>query len=293
MATEVEAKLERVLARVGDLPAMPETVAEVLRLADDPDVEMGKIGDVISRDPALTAKILRVSNSSYYGMRQYVGTIKLALVILGVREVRNIVLGVSLFESMRSETSEDVLTTEYWTHCFSAASMCKDLGNRLKLKLQGEDFVAGLLHDIGKMVLCRQLGDDYANLFRRSKGDPTRLLELEVAELEFTHAEVGAALCARWNLPKTLSDSIWCHHPVAGRDLRTAKDPSLASVVRIANLALHDNLTSAVENESLACTDTEAWSILATAPVPLLVDERREFLTTLVRDIIARPPLKF
>ena len=85
----LEKTAEKLLANVGDLPAMPEVVSEVLRLTDDPDTAMAQVSDVIQRDPALTAKILKVSNSPYYGMKQYVGTLKLAIVILGVREVRN------------------------------------------------------------------------------------------------------------------------------------------------------------------------------------------------------------
>ena len=85
---------------VGDLPAMPAVVSEVLRITEDPKVDMQVVGRVIESDPAMAGKILKVSNSSYYGMKQFVGTLKMALVILGVREVRNIVLGISVFEAI-------------------------------------------------------------------------------------------------------------------------------------------------------------------------------------------------
>jgi HD-like signal output (HDOD) protein len=294
MTSALESRLERILSRVGDLPAMPATAAEVLRLADDPDTDMNQIGDALQRDPGLTAKILRVSNSSYYGMRQYVGTLRLALVILGVREIRNIVLGVSLFESLRDDATESVLKQDFWSHSFSAASVCKELGSKLKLKLQGEDFIAGLLHDIGKLVLCRQLGDKYAKLYRKANGDQGRVLILEKEELGLTHADAGAALCAKWNLPKTLSDSIWFHHPAEEIKLAAAKDPQLAAVVRVANLALHDNLTAPDDSaDSMACSDAEAWEVLQFAPAPIAMDERRLFLTDVIRDVNSKPPLVF
>ena len=98
--------VDRIIARVGDLPAMPAVVSEVLRVTDDPATAMSEVSSIVQADPALTAKILRVSNSSYYGMKQYVGTLKLALVILGVREVRNIVLGITVFETLKNEKSD-------------------------------------------------------------------------------------------------------------------------------------------------------------------------------------------
>ena len=92
--------VEKVVAKLGDLPAMPDVVAGVMELTADANVAVSEVSALIERDPALTAKLLKVSNSSYYGMRQVVGTLKLALVILGVREVRNIVVGISVLESL-------------------------------------------------------------------------------------------------------------------------------------------------------------------------------------------------
>jgi len=94
--------IEKIVAQVGDLPAVPKVVGDVLSMTEDPSVPMARVGEVIQRDPALTAKILRIGNSPYYGMRQYVATLKLALVILGAREVRNIVVGIAVLDTLRN-----------------------------------------------------------------------------------------------------------------------------------------------------------------------------------------------
>jgi len=151
-------EIARIVSRVGELPAMPAVVAEVLRVTDDPASDMSAVSAAIQSDPALTAKILRVSNSPYYGMKQYVGTLKLALVILGVREVRNIVLCISVFEAVRDSERHVAAVHEIWNGSLRVAGLAKSLSTQLGLVLQGEEFIAGLLTDIGKVALLRLRG---------------------------------------------------------------------------------------------------------------------------------------
>ena len=269
--------LEKVVERVGDLPAMPAIVAEVLHLTDDPYSGMGQMSEAIQRDPALTAKILRVSNSPYYGMRRYVGTLKLALVILGMREIRNIVLGISLFDALRDESTEALLASDFWHHATRVAAFSKKLGSRLELGMQGEDFIAGLIHDIGKLVLWRQLPGTYVALFRASRGNREELRTLEKKHLGFTHADAAAVLGIRWNLPESLTDAVWAHHP-GSKPLSKTKDPKLAAIVRIANLAAEQKPSAPADETLLACSDEEAWGVLSSSPKPIGDCERQEVL---------------
>lgn len=254
--------LENVVFCVGDLPALPSVVADVLKITDDPAAAMSQICECIQRDPALTAKILKISNSPYYGMKQYVGTLKLALVILGVREVRNIVLGVSVFESLCDKGVDSILRQDFWEHSMRVAALSKMLGSALSLGLQGEDFISGLLHDVGKMVLLNQLGPSYRQLFRKMGGSGDKLAQAEMDMFGFDHADAAAALSLHWNLPKTLTDTVGLHHNNANREISKAKDPKLAAVVRIANLAVRDDFETA-EAECASCLDEEAWNVLA------------------------------
>jgi HD-like signal output (HDOD) protein len=270
--------LHRVISSIGDLPALPDVVARVLDITEDPSAAMSSISDSIQDDPALTAKILKISNSPYYGMRQYVGTLKLALVILGVREIRNIVLGISVFEALSSENLDSPLVKDFWTHSVRVGGVCKRLGSTIALGLQGEDFISGLLHDMGKMAMARQLGASYMRIFNKAGGFSDSLCELERVTFGFDHADVAAALASCWNLPKTLADAMWCHHSTPERMLSEAKDPRLAALVRIANRAAREDFSDPEGEPEASCLDEDAWMQLSSPFTPGTPSGRREML---------------
>lgn len=283
--------LTKVVARIGDLPAIPDVVAEVMALTSDPNVAVSDVSKAIERDPALAAKLLRVSNSSYYGMRQVVGTLKLALVILGVREVRNMVLGISVLDALQ-DSETDALLNKYglWPHSALVAGVAKKLGDYIELSVQGEDFIAGLLHDIGKLVLWRHLGDDYRKMYLESRDTGAPLFEAERAAFGFDHADVGAALATGWNLPDSLTGALQLHHPGPGRELEHCPAPKLAASIRIANLAAHDNWNSASPEDLLSCT-SDAWALLEDDETTYSLAERRELLSGFVQTLKEAPSL--
>ncbi len=280
--------IERAIGRVGDLPPMPEVVAEVLRATSDPDVAMSEVSRVIEKDPALTAKLLKVSNSPYYGMKQVVGTLKLALVILGVREVRNIVLGISVVESLKDSSTERLLNQlNFWDHSVKVAGFAKKLGTHLRLNLQGEDFIAGLLHDIGKMVLWRQMKEKYERIFDQGDGHSEALCKLEKEAFGFDHADAAAVLAKRWNMPDTLADALWFHHDREDRTLADAKDPKLAALTRVANLAIRDDWTTEDVSSLRSCTDEDSWAVIAQDNEVMNVEERARLLSEFYEELNA------
>ncbi len=284
------ARLEQIIERAGDLPALPKAVSRVLALTDDPDMDLSEVAEAIQTDPALSAKILRISNSPYYGMRQYVGTLKLALVILGAREIRNIVLGVAVFDALRTRKTASMLAGDFWKHSFETAAFSKKFGEYLKLTVHGEDFVAGLLHDIGKVVLMRQFEEEYAPIYAETRGWGDALCAAEDEVFGFTHAEAAAALASYWNFPRTLVDGLMLHHPKPSMPLREAVDPSLAAIVRLANGTLRER---GLEEDAAAQTsvgDAEAWEALSEQSPELDEDERAQLLDSFV-DAVASAPL--
>lgn len=289
----IQPNLDRIIAHLTDLPAMPAIVAEVLQKTEDPSVPMSELSELIQRDPALTVKILRVSNSPYYGMRQYVSTLKLALVILGVREVRNIVVGISVLGTIGNDRTKALLSNDFWDHAVTTAGLSRKLGAAMALSLQGEDFIAGLLHDVGRMVLCRCLGDEYSGVYTTSLESPENLFSLENAIFGFNHADAAAALAMRWNLPVSLRDALYCHHPHSDRRLDQAKDPRLAAVVRIANMAARFDFAHDDGELCPACQDEDAWAILANVPKPIPASSRFEVLSGFSQELESTPKLSF
>ncbi len=281
------AAVERILSRVGELPAMPDVVSEVLRLTDDASADMSKVSETIQSDPALTAKLLRVANSSYYGMKQYVGTLKLALVILGVREVRNIVLGISVFESLKGDGLAAEAAQDIWKRSLEIGGVGKALGANMGLGLQGEEFISGLLSDIGRMVLIRELGGEYAKLLESLGDNPLELCQVELEMVGCTHADLAMAMAASWSLPESLTDALWYQYPNPERPLKKAADPRLGAVVRIAKFAVLDDF--ATPDADFGFNDAEAWSCLVDAKRPIPEGQRFEVLKGYIEEVSNAP----
>lgn len=283
---------EHLLGVIGDLPALPAIVAEVLRITEDPSTSTVDVCEVIQSDPAMTAKVLRVSNSSYYGMKQYVGTLKLALVILGVREVRNIVLGISVFETLNDPTGDMRVAQEIWKRSLRIAGVSKKMAGAMGLGLQGEEFIAGLLADIGIMGMLRKdVKSEYHSMYHSLGHDSRLLRQAEMAHFQHTHAAVSRAMAMQWNLPQTLSDALGNQYPVEGQNLRDTKDPKLAAVIRIAKAI--DYTAEGDARVDAALEEMEAWSILSQARKPIAGAERKPTLLEFVDEIdsVAAIPL--
>ena len=304
-----EQALETVVASLGDLPALPSVVAEVMQITNDPGATVLQICECIQRDPALAVKILKVSNSPYYGMRQHVATLKLALVVLGVRQVRNIVLGLTVFGNLRDHVRGQTWLRDLWRHSVLVGALSKKLGAALALGLQGEDFVVGLLHDIGKAILYNGLATAYDAIIEASgSGHSDQLCALERESLGFDHADAVAALATHWGLPVSLGDSLWRHHATPWRHhatpwrhhamadqrrLSAAEDPRLAGVVRIANLAAHDDFSSGDGAQCALCLEQEAWGVLPSPKAPEDVAARFELLSGFRKELAQTPELSF
>ncbi|MBM3289668.1 MAG: HDOD domain-containing protein [Candidatus Hydrogenedentes bacterium] len=277
-------RLSAIVHRLGELPALPLAAADALRVIDDPHGDAASVARAIEQDPALAAKILQVSNSSYYGMRQFVGTLKLALVVLGVREVRNIVTGVAVFDALGGGGAA-AFQARLWDHSLLVGGIARQLETRLEAGLPGEAFLAGLLHDIGKLAIARHDGGAYAAM---AQAHGAELCAAEREVYGFTHADVGAALAAHWHFPLPLIDAIRYHHTEDSAPLADAREPALAALVRIANLAAYDEHAE-TQDASLACADEEAWCVLAKVACPVAGAERFDTLKQIMTGLRAAP----
>lgn len=267
---------------------MPEFIARALRLLDNSAANMDELSQVLELDPGLAAKILRISNSAYYGMRKRVSSLKLALVVLGVREVRDIILGISIFEAFCKARVPAGAAQRVWMECLRTAAFARMLCQELGLALQDEEFIAGLLSGVGQLVFYREFGYEYASL-RQRHNSWRGLLPAECELAGCTHPEVAMALADRWNLPHSLADALWLQYPVADQSLAEAAAPELAAVLRIAKLAQWDDFGDDVPLDCLE--DTEAWAMLENAPHPASADRRRGLLQSCLQKIEEMPPV--
>jgi len=204
---------------IGDritLPTLPEVVLRITSMVDDPKVRFADIGSVIAQDPAITAKVLRIANSAFYGLGSPVISPEQAATVIGGRNLRNIALQASVigrYEHLSRKFDYDM--NEMWLHSVLTAQLCQELARRVpgKCSIGPEEFyTCGLLHDVGKAVMLESLREEYVAIYQtaRQVGEAVHLTEERV--LGCTHFEVGAMVAQRWQFPEPVTHAIRFHH---------------------------------------------------------------------------------
>ena len=218
------------------LPTLPAVAVKMLQLTSDPDVEIGDIADLVQYDQALSAKILMTVNSSYYSLRQPCPNIKRALAYMGLSTVKSLVLGFSLVDMTRNSASGFDLM-DYWRRCVYSAAAARRIAMVTGTCDPDEAFIAALMQDIGMLAMHSVLGDEYSKLIKGTDGNHMMVPHSETSSLGFNHAEVGAKLGERWNLPEQIVDPIRQHH---SRNSPSGRQSPLVNAVilafRISNL---------------------------------------------------------
>jgi len=198
----------------------------------DPSSSMKDISRIIHQDPSLAAKILKIANSAFYGLRQEVTTLQLAMVVLGLKKLMNLVASISVFTVFPTRPGGKAIEREkFWLHSAGTGAISRILSRRMGLELEGEEFVAGLLHDIGKIVLDQYFHDEFVEILDKIERGESGLAA-ETAALGADHAEIGAWIAAHWRLPAALVAAIRFHHDPS----RAAEHSRLAAIAATANL---------------------------------------------------------
>ncbi len=208
-----EGAVNAVLGRLDDLPAMPLSAAEILRLTKTPEVEIKEIEKVINTDPALAAKVLRIANSAFYGLRVPVSTLSHALMVLGLYQLRSVVIAAA-YRGLYAKVPPIVegLLNDLWRHSFVTGVVSRELAKLVGLPQMEECFVAGLLHDIGQLVLARRFPEEYSKLFREAEKSGIPKSEVEKSRWGIDHTMIGGVILDRWKIAPGLTQYIRFHH---------------------------------------------------------------------------------
>ncbi|MCX7934741.1 MAG: HDOD domain-containing protein [Planctomycetota bacterium] len=226
------ADISSLIADIGELPTLPDVVARLNRLISDPKTSAADINDVISRDLALSAKILKLVNSPYYGFPRRITTITYAVVILGFNAVRNLALSASIVDIFDRKSTKGFDLKALWQHSIGAALAATALARRVEHALQDDAFTAALLHDIGKVAMNQFRKDDLRCVVAEIEAADCLFLEAEQRRLFYDHPQLGGALLEHWNLPPQIVSAVRCHHAPAAAN----RDVRLGSLVHLADL---------------------------------------------------------
>lgn len=204
--------LAEVMTSVRSLPALPEVAFRLIQSLDDPRLDLTQLEQLVAVDQALVTKVLRIANSSFYGMLRQVGTVRDAAMVVGFGALRNLAIATATmnhFGVMR--LPPDFAYRDFWAHSMACALAAECLAREYR-EPEGVAFTAGLLHDVGRLVLASAYPAHFAACRQYQADHGARLIEAEEAVLGLTHASIGAALARHWHFPLLVTDAIEHHH---------------------------------------------------------------------------------
>jgi putative nucleotidyltransferase with HDIG domain len=251
--------VDQVTARIHDLPSLPAIVVELLESVNQQDVNIDALAAKISYDQALAAKTLRLANSSFYGLQRKVTSFRDAIAVLGLRSVRTLVTAAAVTGNFTATTAGVFDFKAFWRHSIAAALAARALA-RLVGASEDSAFTAGLLHDVGRLVIVTRFPQHYQATFAHRAAHDGYLLDAEVAVLGIDHTMAGRALAQHWKFPPVIQEAIADHHL-----LKDTEAVSLAGIVHIADAISHALDLSGEEDDLVPPISTAAWSRLGLA----------------------------
>ncbi|MBF0171580.1 MAG: HDOD domain-containing protein [Nitrospinae bacterium] len=231
---------QRLINALDSMSAFSPAALKIIDIANRINAEAAHLVEAVQKDPMLMAKVLKLVNSAYFGMRTPVSSLSRAVILLGFNTIKNIALSVALTSGMKVADSFRWFDNEaFWRHCLACGLASKDLAHAQGVSLREADeyFVAGLLHDIGKVIILKEYAADCAELYDPSYRPDTPKYRLEQERFGMDHASLGGRMATSWKFPPSLAGAIaWHHEPLLAPD----EARRLALTVHMANRTVHD-----------------------------------------------------
>ncbi|MBK9248696.1 MAG: HDOD domain-containing protein [Ignavibacteria bacterium] len=204
--------IQKQLESLKQLPTMPAIATAVLQTMENSDVNGVVIAKLIERDAALTARVLAVANSPFYGFSRKISTVELALVLLGLSTVKEIIISLILQGIFAKIQSSILDINVFWRYSVFCGSTSRFLARKLGYRIAGEAFVAGLMHDIGILIEAQYLTKEFVEIQHLQQKYGLSFVEAELEVLQCTHCDIGAWFAEKWQLPAQLIESLYFHH---------------------------------------------------------------------------------
>lgn len=233
--TAVDNKVKQAVANIRNLPTPPIVFSQIQKVINDPDVSAAVIAGILSEDPAMSVKVLKLTNSAFYGLTREIDSVKQAVVIVGMEAIKNLVLAASVLDMFKGPDFDQEFQEKFWRHSLAVGFCGRILARKIRSRGMIDPdsaFSCGLLHDIGKVVMCCFLRDEFKTVTKERLNDkqsPT--CEVEERVLGYSHAQIGGILATQWKLPHRLAEAITFHHQP---QLCESEDP-IAYLIHISN----------------------------------------------------------
>jgi putative nucleotidyltransferase with HDIG domain len=253
MSTDLDTSLIRNrLKNVQSLPTLPPIAAKLNKMVEDEDITAAAIEAVIAKDQAMTTKLLKIVNSPFFGFPQRVSTISNAIVLLGFNVIRTLIVTSSIFETMQSS---DI---SLWEHSLGCAACAGILAKRKKLKSPEEVSTAGLIHDLGKVVIRAEFPEKFVEIQKIVEAEQIPMREAEIKCIGIGHAEIGSELAKLWNLPQRLIEPIKHHHDI--NDNLIFKD--ITAIIHFSDILVRGLGFGSGGDPWVPDLDEKAWKII-------------------------------
>ncbi|MEO6422184.1 MAG: HDOD domain-containing protein [Candidatus Nitrotoga sp.] len=251
-----EITLQMVVADLDRLPALPEVVLDLMNYLQRSEVDVGQVAYRIEREPALTAKLLRVANSSFYGLQRQVGTIPDALTVLGLRAAHTLIIGAAVVTHFQTVIVAGYDQRAFWLHSVGTAICARALARELGYNMENA-FTAGLLHDIGRLILAARFPENYRNVMAYRAEHDCYPIEAEQEILGFDHTQIGATLAVRWKFPAEIALAI--ANLINPMEMPTN---SLVDLIHVADIMAYVLDFSGGNEDLVPCLSDVAWKRL-------------------------------
>jgi putative nucleotidyltransferase with HDIG domain len=249
--------LKSYVRKIKELPTLPSTAQEILRLSNDPMMSVDTLMNIVETDPAISAKILSVANSAFFSYPVRTTKLNDAIMRIGFSNVKSIAVGISVLSFLGDGRKTEGYLRLY-NHSVAVGLTARYIADSLRLRISADILIDGILHDLGYLVLYRYFPDIYQEILKSSKDAPS-LLAAEKSIISYSHADIGYWLADQWYLPDTIKDTVLYHHmPCLAR-----KSEKQVAIIHIADYIASKNDFSPIEMDPNNPLDYASFEILS------------------------------
>ncbi len=255
--TAIDNKVKQVVSNIRNLPTPPIVFHQIQKVMSNPDVSASQIANILAEDPAMSVKVLKLTNSAFYGLAREVDSVKHAVVIVGIEAIKNLVLSASVLGMFKTDQNDQEFQDRHWRHSLATGFCCRLLAQKVRSRgfiNPDSAFSAGLLHDIGKMVISCFLRDEFNQYLEERQNDqisPDFMVEQRT--IGFDHAQVGGVLALQWKLPQKLTEAIAFHH----NPTKTGEEDPMPYLISLGNFIAKKTLYTDEEKHLIGAVDSD------------------------------------